>query len=66
MIKIHAFHILKFSSEIDINISGVVYIKTVYSSRPPSLSLCLLYWKSTVEKLRKFKFLFNYGPQFGF
>ena len=39
MIKIHAFHILKFSSEIDINISDVVYRKTVYSSRPPSLSL---------------------------
>ena len=26
----------------------------------------LLYCKSTVENLRKFMFLFNYGPQLGF
>ena len=30
MIKIHAFHILKFYSEININISGVVYRKREY------------------------------------
>lgn len=41
MIKIHAFHILKFYSEIDINISGVVYRKTEYILPVLPLSLCL-------------------------
>lgn len=52
MIKIHAFHILKFYSEININISGVVYRKREQilpflpiflslSPSPPRLSLYL-------------------------
>lgn len=41
MIKIHAFHILKFYSEIDINISGVVYRKTEYILPVLPLSLSL-------------------------
>ena len=31
-----------------------------------SQTIGLLYWKSIVENLRKFKFLFNHDPKFGF